>query len=67
MLVRYVGEEPETTAYGVTFPHGEPVEVEGVAAEKLAKNPVFEVVEEAPKRGRKAKAEEPAAEEAGEL
>lgn len=66
MLVRYIGEEPETEAYGYTFLAGEAVEIEGRAAEKLPTNPCFEVVE-APKRGRKPALEVVAAEpEAGE-
>jgi len=36
------GHHTETTAFGQTFPQGEWVEVEGVAAEKLSENPMFE-------------------------
>jgi len=46
----YIGEGHETSAFGYTFPKGEPVEVEGDGIiTKLSKNPCFAFGDDAQK------------------
>ena len=45
MLFTYIGEEPETTAFGLRFPHGVSVEVtDPHAVRKLTNNCFFAAV-----------------------
>jgi hypothetical protein len=63
MQAMYVGDEAETTVFGLTFTRGEPVDVSGLSEAfraKLAGNGQFETSKPAP-RGR-IKLAEPAGE-----
>lgn len=52
---RYIGDQASLTLWGIEFPAGKGVEVEGVPAAKLAGNTDFEEVK--PGRPKKVKAD----------